>query len=384
LVKVIILEYQYTNVIESNIKSIPVPNETLHKKFNISESKLKKDIRKNEGITLREYILKLKMPCVYKEKIRTPGISNLALMADYNYNYCERSFRNHLKKYVQNLYDDDFSEYYCLSKNREVFLEIFVRFILLAELAKPEINEGRLIINHNVENKIFQFFQFFVPIEILHVYTIYCDIETMKLDYFMLIMRMKELDKKNEKYGYMPNDIEPYFSLLHNIEERVKETQDLSLTECIVDWDKYVRGVHTMTFLGDKSSRLKVDTGNEILRINQDSHFKEYLDFIRELKYQKIKFFIIGLKKLDLQTIDLLIRTICYPYLHDIYIYPYSFYVEDEIVLKGLNKLEVVKFADLIIKFKLDYDKIDEYEDFSLEELLYDLLDDKTLSLEYT
>jgi len=49
-----------------------------------------------------------------------------------------------------------------------------------------------------------------------------------------------------------------------------------------------------------------------------------------------------------------------------------------------LNKLEVVKFADLIIKFKLDYDKIDEYEDFSLEELLYDLLDDKTLSLEYT
>lgn len=400
---------QYVN---DNLTEIPVPGFQLHKKFNVSESKLEKDFKKLEGVTPRIYLVKLKIKRAIKLKQNNPSARNIELMADINYNYGERAFRNNLKKYGKEIFEDGgISEFMMLSKNEEVFLEIFTRLILVNEFAEAEMDNGNLVIKHDVKNSIFQFAQHIIPLESTHTYFIYLDMDTMKLSYRIFIQRLINLEEEDEEIAYIPNHITPYFNMLYNVDRVFENHVNYKLTDCIKEWDKYAtvnRCVGT-SFSNYEYCELEVDTSNSLIKINRDaffikgtdeiveglrtrlynefeevfnsnfgfilSEFKDYLGYVKEEDFEGMRYFITSFNDLDIKNIDLIIQVTCYPYLSDLDIYDYSYFIEEVSILERLSKLSENNLADILVKFRVSYSNLDEYDDeTTAEELLSSLL----------
>lgn len=401
---------QYIN---ENLKSIPVPEHQLDKQVDFSNSKLEKDFKKQEGLTLRKYLIRLKIELAIRLKQENNSLRNIELMADINYNYSERAFRNHLKQYGLDFFENkELLEFCLLSQNKEIFLEIFIRFILYNNLAEVETDDGRLIIKHNVkDNYVFQFASFFVPLESTHTYFIYLDIDKMKLSYSMFIQRLINMDEEDDEQCYIPNHITPYFNLLYNIEKAFESQINYKLTDCIKEWDKYATVKSSMSFIFSSHNffNLEVNASNSVIKMNKNTYFidttnsiidylktklfnefeekfnsvfcfslseiKQYLKFVKEDSYIKMKGFITKFNRLKIKEIDFIVQVTSYPYLSDIDIYNYCYYVEDISILKALKKLTKTDLADLLIKFNINYNNIDEFDDeTTIEELLTDLL----------
>lgn len=397
--------------INDNLERIPIPRHQLHKKFNISESKLEKDFRKHEGITLRNYLIRLKVNLALKLKQENPLIKNIDMMADINYNYVEKSFRNHLKQFGKESFDNNnLFDFFLHSKNREVFLEIFVRLILFNEFAEVEIDNNSAIIKHNVKDSIFQFTQFILPIESTHTYFINLDVDTMELNYMIIIQRLINLDEEDKNTAYVPNHISPYFNLLYNIEKKVESYIDYKFTDCIKDWDKYasLQKHVSMSFSEYNYYELDVNVEKRIIELNRLapfikgtnyiiddlknkllsefekvfnnnfifnlSNFRNYLKYVKEGNYEKMKSFLNSFNCLDIKNIDLLIHATCHPYLNDLEINEYHFYIEEISILKKLSELNNKELTDLFIKFRITYNSLDEYDEITIEELLFNLL----------
>jgi len=400
--------------IENNIQTIPVPGYQLHQKFNISESKLEKDFKKHESITLRKYLIKLKINLAFKIKRENPAIKNIELMTDISYNYTEKSFRNHLKYCEEESIEyDDFSDFFLLNKNTQVFLEILIRFILINELAKVEIDNWRLIIKQNVKGSIFQLAQFIIPIEAKHIYLIDLQVDEMKLNYMMLAHRLIDVDEEGEDLVYTPNHIAPYFKMLYNIEKKVESQINYSLIDCVKDWDTYIDKENNMDIdfseypLSVKPSvdKMKLEVNDQASFIKETNYiiddlkdklnnqfvigfenefgfnlikFKLYLKAVSENNFEMMTSFLLSNKSLDIKKIDLLIQITCHPYLNNIDIYDYFFYVEDLDLLKKITLINNTKLSNLFINLRKFYvnikDSVDIEEDFEIEELLNKLL----------
>ncbi len=341
--------------IDSNLNTISIPDHQLHKKFNISESKLEKDFKKFEGLTLRIYLIQLKINLALRLKQEQPSIKNIDIMAIVNYNYTEKSFRNHLKLYSGESYEYyDSSDFFLLYKNTEVFLEILVRLILSNEFAEVKMDNGKLTIKHDVKNSIFQFDQFIIPIESTHTYFISLDINTMKLNYSMFIQRLINLNEEDEEIAQVPNHISPYFNMLYNVDKIFEPHTNYRLTDCIKDWNKYVTAKkHFSSYFSDHGfyeldvhstkdlikmntnaffikgtnsiiDKLKNRLRNEFEKVFNDkfgfilSYFNEYLKSVKEDNYKKMKSFLTSINNFDLKKIDLLIQVTCHPYIGDL------------------------------------------------------------------
>ncbi len=394
--------------VNDNLREIPIPGHQLYRKFNVSQSKLEKDFKKQEGITLRNYLIKLKIELARRLKQEDHSIKNIKLMADINYNYTEKSFRNHLKFYGEEIFEDEeVSEFLLTEQNKEVFLEIFIRFILLNKLAEVEMESGTLIINHNVENSIFQFHPVILPTEAEHIYRIFFNVETMGLSYFIFMKKQFDLD---ENSVYVPKQITPYFNMLYNIEKACEEQHiNCKLTDCIKDWDKYVRKCSSITVADYKRYYLEVDTNKDIIKMDRNtlfieatdkiidnlktslyndfarvfnnkfgivlSEFRDYLECVKADNYEGMKYFITGFNDLDAPKIDLLISTISCQYLGDLDIYDYCYYVEESSILESLNRLSKNDLADLLIKLRVAYNNLDEDDyETTVGELLSNIL----------
>lgn len=396
--------------IKDNIKQISLKNHQLQRQVNVSESKLLKDFKRVEGITLRVFLIRLKINLSVKIKKENPKIKNIELMADLNYDYSEKSFRNHLKLYGKEEFDNDsFSDFFLLSKNKEAFLEVFIRVILINEFAEVKIDNGRIIIKQDVKDSIFQLFQFILPIETYHTYFIDLDVETMELSYMMFSERLiGDLDGKNEDIAYIPNHISPYFNMLYNIQKVNENNISFKLTDCIKDWDKYINiNKHVSTSFSDFGFyQLGIETGKDSIKINDEAffiketnyildnlkdklvsefkktfenkfdfkltNFKVYLEAVKKEDYQVMESFLLRINKWNLKRTDLLFRVTCYPYLSDLDIYDYYYYIEDVPLLKKLSKLDSVILTKILINFRKEY-ILDDNDEIEVEELLSSL-----------
>ena len=260
--------------IDENIMNIEVPEYEESLQYNVSHSKLTKDFKKATGYTLREYLIVRKVKLLKKMMQRDEEVSISDLIVKANYNYTERSFRNHLKKYISNNVEPDdyrfhFDNYLY---NRSIFSEVLIRLILFLGVAKPEINGTNCIIKQNVEDTIFQFNNL-LSIETMHLYKIFLDLSDLSLSFEHVgIMR-----KFDDVHSYLPNAINIYYNHLHTLNEKIKDNLGLSLIESIYDWENNIKsiGKTSLTIGNDELSYYNLELVNisKKLKINRDSKF---------------------------------------------------------------------------------------------------------------
>lgn len=233
------------NWIDSHILEISLPEHELHKVFNLSKSKLEKDFKRCMNEKILRYILAKKIKAMINLKQENPNMTNIDLMVKANYNYSERTLRNHFKQYKlknNNSFIDDFD--YNFFHNVSIFTEILVRFILFNKISKSKIEGYSVLITQNVKDTIFQFGSLF-PIEDKHFYRAFLNIDDLSLSFMHL-----EIQKRgDEKYLYSPKKLSQYFSYLYTINEKLKKYINYSLLKTIKNWDEYIKSMMSVSFI---------------------------------------------------------------------------------------------------------------------------------------
>ncbi len=272
-----IMEYikKIINWIDSHILEISLPEHELHKVFNLSKSKLEKDFKRCMNEKILRYILAKKIKAMINLKQENPNMTNIDLMVKANYNYSERTLRNHFKQYKlknNNSFIDDFD--YNFFHNVSIFTEILVRFILFNKISKSKIEGYSVLITQNVKDTIFQFGSLF-PIEDKHFYRAFLNIDDLSLSFMHL-----EIQKRgDEKYLYSPKKLSQYFSYLYTINEKLKKYINYSLLKTIKNWDEYIKSMMSVSFISS-SYVLELHEMKSMppLEINKKSKFIQATD----------------------------------------------------------------------------------------------------------
>ena len=263
------------NWIDSHILEISLPEHELHKVFNLSKSKLEKDFKRCMNEKILRYILAKKIKAMINLKQENPNMTNIDLMVKANYNYSERTLRNHFKQYKlknNNSFIDDFD--YNFFHNVSIFTEILVRFILFNKISKSKIEGYSVLITQNVKDTIFQFGSLF-PIEDKHFYRAFLNIDDLSLSFMHL-----EIQKRgDEKYLYSPKKLSQYFSYLYTINEKLKKYINYSLLKTIKNWDEYIKSMMSVSFISS-SYVLELHEMKSMppLEINKKSKFIQATD----------------------------------------------------------------------------------------------------------
>lgn len=263
------------NWIDSHILEISLPEHELHKVFNLSKSKLEKDFKRCMNEKILRYILAKKIKAMINLKQENPNMTNIDLMVKANYNYSERTLRNHFKQYKlknNNSFIDDFD--YNFFHNVSIFTEILVRFILFNKISKSKIEGYSVLITQNVKDTIFQFGSLF-PIEDKHFYRAFLNIDDLSLSFMHL-----EIQKRgDEKYLYSPKKLSQYFSYLYTINEKLKKYINYSLLKTIKNWDEYIKSMMSVSFISN-SYVLELHEMKSMppLEINKKSKFIQATD----------------------------------------------------------------------------------------------------------
>jgi len=406
--------------VNENIYEIEVPGHKLFNSFNISESKIKKDFRATQGETLLNYLIRKKVELAAKLKSENSDLTLQDLLTKINYNYTERSFRNHIKKFLPgtngcSMFDGEpidekelksglsiFGPYYY--QNQNVLEEILIRLILLID--EPEIEKDTpdcFIIKHNVKDTIFQF-NYLFSLEELHMHEVFLDISDLTLDYFLIIQQ-----EINKNEASILNNLTPYFSLIYNLNNRLEDQLGFSLLKAIENWDNYVKSVQTIRF-GEEFYNLEVDlSSHPNIKINPDSAFIQKTNKIKEnlkndlakscknaiyekfgITYDRINQYIKHVEKdnytqmaeflrqenLSNKTLlEFLVNLTEFPLLENLYLHDYSPEVDDDIleVLAGHKKEKIIT---TLIEFKKKRDLLtdEEFEEYDINDCLRDII----------
>lgn len=401
------------NYIEENLITIDSKNykNALTSFCNTSFSKLDKDFKANEGVSVRKYFFNEKLKLYRKIARDEPFLARQEIQAKINHNFTDRAFRNQLKKNTEfEEFTDPFPMYFF--RNKKVFEEILVRFILLNKWAKIKKwhNKG-VTIDINVENTILQFNNSIIPLESDHTYFIDIDLDSYELGYSMIITN--EFDKEQCQ---VPNSLNPYFSVLLNIDNHINEQVKYTLKDAIHNFKSYytIDKLENNPLLIPSFINVNLEIkDHQVLEINKESEFikltdsitneiknnlignseklsvknfgiklselKEYGAYVQDRNYKSMRMILdrVSDQLLKSNTLDLIIEITDCPYFNSIEFDAYepmlSMLILKEIQLKKLNNI-----VDFIIEFKIKTDKIlDENEDadFEAEDILWDLLD---------
>lgn len=233
------------NWIDSHILEISLPEHELHKVINISKSKLEKDFERCMNEKILGYLIAKKIKAMIDLKQKNPNMTNVDLMVKANYNYSERTLRNHLKQHKPQINDsfmDDFDSNFF--HNVSVFSEILVRFILFNKMSKLKFEGNSALITLNVKDTILQFDGLF-PIEDKHFYRIFLNTNNLSLSF----MNLQIQRKGDKKHLYSPKKISQHFSYLYNINEKIKKQINYSLLKTIKNWDEYIKSMMSVSFI---------------------------------------------------------------------------------------------------------------------------------------
>ncbi|WP_455585257.1 hypothetical protein [Bacteroides sp.] len=263
------------NWIDSHILEISLPEHELHKVINISKSKLEKDFERCMNEKILGYIIAKKIKAMIDLKQKNPNMTNVDLMVKANYNYSERTLRNHLKQHKTQINDsfmDDFDSNFF--HNVSVFSEILVRFILFNKISKLKFEGNSALITLNVKDTILQFDGLF-PIEDKHFYRIFLNIDNLSLSFIHLGIQRRG----DKKHLYRPEKISQYFSYLYNINEKIKKHINYSLLKTIKNWDEYIKSMMSVSFI-TSSYVLELNDMKSMppLEINKKSKFIQATD----------------------------------------------------------------------------------------------------------
>jgi len=261
--------------IDSHILEISLPEHELHKVINLSKSKLEKDFERCMNEKILGYILAKKIKAMIDLKQKNPNMTNFDLMIKANYNYSERTLRNHLKKYKPQINDSSMDDFdYNFFRNVSVFSEILVRFILFNKISKLKFEGYSAFITLNVKDTILQFDGLF-PIEDKHFYRIFLNINDLSLSF----MHLEIQRRGDKKYLYSPKKLSQYFSYLYNINEKIKKHINYSLLKTIINWDEYIKSMMSVSFI-TSSYILELHDMKSMppLKINKKSKFIQATD----------------------------------------------------------------------------------------------------------
>jgi hypothetical protein len=371
--------------IDSNTKEIKMPDHNLHEEFNVSNSKLQKDFKAFQNITLRQYLINKKI-----EAAKSSKNPKLQTMVEINYDFTERTLRNQLKKYNKNQKLNQFENFF---RNRELLEEILVRLVLFLELADIEKKStNTIVINHKVKDTIFQFNNAF-GFESLHHYIINYSYFNDSLIFSMLIYN----EDYNETGTYSkPNTIKPYFNLIFNLNNKLEELLKFSITDAICDWDNYIKSISHINFITefyDLEINLPIDS---ILSLNKDSEFvkktnstieilkdelksaiqikikelfnieienlSEYLKYVNNSDYNKMQQFLVNQEFNNIKKISFWLQITEIPFLEDIYLDDYEIDFHEDL-LNTILQSENEKSALIITSFKKEIDRLFDIDD---------------------
>lgn len=395
------------NWIDSHILEISLPEHELHKVINISKSKLKKDFKRCMNEKISRYLIAKKIKAMIDLKQKNPNMTNVDLMVKANYNYSERTLRNHLKQYKPQINDsfmDDFDSNFF--HNVSVFSEILVRFILFNKISRLKFEGNSALITLNVKDTIFQFDGLF-QIEDKHFYRIFLNINDLSLS-FMHLGIQRRGDKKQLN---SPKKISQYFSYLYNINEKIKKHINYSLLKTIKNWDEYIKSMMNVSFITssyvlelhdmksmppleiNKKSKFIQATDSLVNDIKQNllNRYKrrfvklfgvsyetlvQYIHFTEKNDYDGMKNILLNINTLkNCNVIELFLQLTRCPYLDDFLIDGINSEFGENLTLI-LYKCSKNMLIYYIIEYRKQIESLseEEYEDFDFNEWLLQLI----------
>ncbi|NDV67211.1 hypothetical protein [Bacteroides sp. 224] len=275
--------------IDRNYTKVELCNQDIYSQCPFSKAKIDKDFKAYTGTTIRKYLADKQSAYLYK-LLRSGKYKNISeLERDIpDYKYTLRTLRNQLKAHEQEDDNIAFRKYVFFLRNQSIFAEILIRFILYNELAKPKMQTTNCIIEHNVKDTIFQFNNI-IPFEKSHIYRIFIDVADLSFE-FMHIGYVNEFE---DSYIYAPNSIDAYFSYIYTLQKKLEKHINLSFTDTIRNWDKYIKSTKHITFLTEFYQLETINDGAFELEIDRDSDFIKSTDCLieelRESFFRKIE-----------------------------------------------------------------------------------------------
>lgn len=281
--------------IDVNVKSFGVKRyeDFFTKKTGYCPSKWKSDFKEFVGMTLRDYLIKEKMKICWDYKMRKQDCSIAELMAMVNYDLTTRSFSSHMRNYEEKYlkknigHDTDV----CLFHNTAVFSEILVRSILFLDLAKPEVEDNFFLVEHNVENTVYQIDNI-SSTETAHCYKVFLSLDDLSLS-FMGPWVKNSLD--DERMARFYNSMSIYAYYLERIDKLFLAQTGFSFTKCIKKWNDFlIHNSGVFSFILQNTLNRDINQNSAIrLEINRKSNFisatDAAIDNIKEIMLDRCK-----------------------------------------------------------------------------------------------
>jgi len=387
--------------IDENIIDMEFPEHRLHEKFGVSDSKLQKDFRNAQSITLRQFLINRKMSLAQDMMFDHPLLTRQEIMVRINYNLTERSFRNHFREFEDSYKGLGFGVNHF--RNESAFAEIYLRLIMfldLVELDPKELIANSTTIKHDVKNTIFTIG---VPLLIddCHCYQPFLNPVSMEVDY-MFFPAFGDTACSHHTIG-------PHLVYLNKLERNLGKHLPFSLTEAVEDFHKYPNNI---TYLDAEEllfpGKLEIE-GDPLININRDAAFIKQTDHLIEdlkamlkensekclIKYYGIKLNdlknfinavteddVVAMRRLlgkeqlsNIYTLSLLLDLASNPFFEGDILHESRLFF-DESVLKNIAKLPNTSRVDLIIQFYRKMKEVEENEEWDepdREEILYEL-----------
>lgn len=226
------------NYITKNILEISVKNHNIHKLFIGSKSTFEKYFVKNTSTTSIRYIKNKKIEKAVLIKNENPELSLKEIYFKVGYDdYSIETFRKNFAEFKKEEEPDIY-----FFNNRNVFIEILIRYLVHFEKQSIEKCDNYLSIYFNVKDTILQSSIF--NWDYVHNYIIRYDDEQL---YYMLILEQYDATKIDS-----PGTIETtitnsklYFNLIYNLARKNK-----FISESIVDWETHLNGtgIYSLSF----------------------------------------------------------------------------------------------------------------------------------------
>jgi AraC-like DNA-binding protein len=384
-----IIEY-----IDENIIDIEFPEHRLHEKFGVSDSKLQKDFRNGQNITLRQFLIDRKMKLAQKMIFDHPLLTREEIMVKINFDLTERSFRNHFREFEKSQETHDYEESSGLSpnhfRNNTAFAEIYLRlalFLKQVEVNKNEIKANSINIYHDVRDTIFNI-GIPLSIEDSHNYCLFLNPISMEIDCMFF--------PSSGEMGCSFNSIAPHIGYLNKLERHFKEHLSFSITDAVIDFHRFDKNIYRSSNEDIIPSLVKIK-GDPLICIDRDSKFIKETDYIldriktllkinSEICIQKNYGTHLGnidlyIKAVDSGSIEMMWKLLASENLSNIYtlsllldltVCPYfegdilheSRLFFDETILNEITLQSKTSIIDLIIRFYWKMKEVDENEDW--------------------
>lgn len=251
------MEYikEVLQIIEVNIKDIPLRKHGLEEKFNVSMSKLEQDFKKTCGITLRKHLIREKLKEAKRIKTLVPGKIAFEITSEIGWSLSEKSFLRNYKDYfgvafsespyLRGDYDDgnlDPESLWSLGKTKKNLDEVLFRTLLLTGSLKLSFSclfyrEYSMDVRHT-------FFQFhFIPVDEEMIFSVSYDPEIPRE--LEVCLRIK--DQIHPNCFYEPNSTKAYLQLFRNLTINNVIKPPINIESSISNWEEIVLGEGSIT-----------------------------------------------------------------------------------------------------------------------------------------